>query len=460
MLVLAWIRGALGPGQCPLVLGGCIGLRGGEVRCAPDQVTWQGWPLSRRHQAQHLHPLRLKRYSIGTTVLLIVRSYGRPITGGDMGQFTRRQILLSGGALLSTTCVPGLARGASSAGIVRPQRMIRADKNENPYGPSRVALQAINEAMDLTNKYGVGHRRELVQLVADINEVPADHVILSAGSGEILKTGGLMASWDKGSIVCADPTYHDLVRYAGRAGSDIIRVPVDENMAGDLGAIRKAIRSDTVMVYLVNPNNPTPTIFDRDELRDFVLEVSKDRIVFVDEAYFEYVEDPRYGTLIDLVAQGHKNIIVARTASKIHGLAGLRVGFGFAHPDHIQKIRELKTGVNNVLGIEAAYASYQDMEFQDFARRKNRESMAIVEAMFEELGLRYVKSPTNFTFFETGIPVEELNAELREHGILSGRPFPPFTTWSRVSMARPEEMRYYVQTFKKLFASRIMDSAA
>ena len=377
-----------------------------------------------------------------------------------MGQFTRRQILLGGGALLSAGYVPNFVRGALAADIARPQHMIRADKNENPYGPSRVALQAINEAMDLTNKYGVGRRRELVQLVADISNVPADHVILSSGSGEILKTGGLMASWDKGSIVCADPTYHDLVRYAGHAGSEIIRVPVDEHMAGDLGAIRKAIRSDTVMVYLVNPNNPTPTIFNHDELREFVLEVSKDRMVFVDEAYFEYVEDPRYGTLIDLVAQGHRNIIVARTASKIHGLAGLRVGFGFAHPDHIQKIRELKTGGNNVLGIEAAYASYQDMDFQDFSRRKNRESMAIVEEMFEELGVRYVKSPTNFTFFETGIPVQELNAELREHGILSGRPFPPFTTWSRISMQRPEEMRYYVQTFKKLFANRIMDSAA
>lgn len=377
-----------------------------------------------------------------------------------MGQFTRRQILLGGGALLSASYVPNFVRGALAADVTRPRQMIRADKNENPYGPSRVALQAINEAMDLTNKYGVGRRRELVQLVADINNVPADHVILSAGSGEILKTGGLMASWDKGSIVCADPTYHDLVRYAGHAGSDIIRVPVDEHMAGDLSAIRQAIRSDTVMVYLVNPNNPTPTIFSHRELREFVLEISKDRMVFVDEAYFEYVEVPNHGSIIDLVAEGHRNIIVSRTASKIHGLAGLRIGFGFAHPDHIQKIRELKTGGNNVLGIEAAYASYQDMDFQDFSRRKNRESMAIVEEMFEELGVRYVKSPTNFTFFETGIPVEELNAELREHGILSGRPFPPFTTWSRISMQRPEEMRYYVQTFKKLFANRIMDSAA
>ncbi len=377
-----------------------------------------------------------------------------------MGQFSRRQLLLGGGALLGASYMPGLVRGVLAADIERPLNMIRADKNENPYGPSRVALQAINEAMDLTNKYAVGHRRELVKLVADINNVPADHVVLAAGSGEILKTGGLMASWDKGSVVCADPTYHDLVRYAGRAGSEIIRVPVDKNMGGDLVAMHNAIRADTAMVYLVNPNNPTPTIFNYDELRDFVIDVSKERMVFVDEAYFEYVEDPAHRSLIDLVAAGHRNLIVSRTASKIHGLAGLRVGFGFAHPDHIEAIKGLKTGGNNVLGIEAAYASYQDSDFQDFTRKKCRESMAIVEEMLVELGVRYIRSATNFTFFETGIPATELNAELREHGIASGRPFPPLTNWSRVSMAKPEDMRYYVQTFKKLFANRIKDSAA
>ncbi|MGB5247680.1 MAG: hypothetical protein WBN34_14100, partial [Woeseia sp.] len=98
-----------------------------------------------------------------------------------------------------------------------------------------------------------------------------------------------------------------------------------------------------------------------------------------------------------------------------------------------------------------AYASYQDEEFQRFTLQKNRESMDIVEAMFEELGLRYVKSNANFTFFETGIPVEELNARLRQEGIYSGRPFPPYLTWSRISMAKPDEMRYYVQTYKRLF---------
>ena len=380
-----------------------------------------------------------------------------------MKKITRRQLVLSGGALLSASLAPnfsGLISSSYAQKILRNNPIIRAGSNENPYGPSRVALQAISEAMDLTNQYGGGNRDNLMKLIAEINGVSTDHVVLGTGSSEILKTGGLIASWDKGSVVCADPTYQDLVRYAGKAKSEIIRVPVDENLYCDLNAMYKAIRPDTSMVYLVNPNNPLPNIIDKTELRDFVLDVSKERLVFVDEAYYEYVEDPNHGTLIDLIADGHNNIIVARTASKIHGLAGLRVGFGFAHPELARKIDDLKTGKNNILGIEAAYASYQDLEFQEFTRRKNKESMMIVEGMFHELGVRYVKSHTNFTFFETGIPVREVNKTLLDNGIISGRPFPPFTNWSRISMAKPEEMREYVRTFKALFGNRILDSTS
>ncbi|MFQ3334348.1 MAG: histidinol-phosphate aminotransferase [Woeseiaceae bacterium] len=381
-----------------------------------------------------------------------------------MENISRRRILLSGGALLGVNALSvlnPLSNPLFAAEIIpRPFELVRADKNENPYGPSRVALQAINEGMDLTNKYGGGSRRKLVELIAKQNGVTSDHIAIGTGSGEILKTGGLIASWEKGSVVCVDPTYQDLVRYASRVGTEIIRVPVDENLACDLNAVAAAIRPDTKMVYLVNPNNPIPNIINKDALRDFVLEVSKDRLVFIDEAYYEFVENPEYGSMIDLIAEGHRNIIVARTASKIHGLAGLAVGFGFAHPDQIKQIRELRTGKNNILGIEAAYASYQDQEFQDYTRRQNKESLKIVEEMFNELNVRFIKSNANFTFFETGIPVQEINTSLLEYGIASGRPFPPFTMWSRVSMDKPEHMRYYVQTFKKLFGNRIMDSTS
>jgi histidinol-phosphate aminotransferase len=369
-----------------------------------------------------------------------------------MAGFSRRQVLLGGGALLGAGMVPGLNLVGSAFGeeITRPDYMIRAGTNENPWGPSRVAIQAINRSLHMSNKYG-GDRRRLISLVAGINDVPADHVALGTGSGEILKVAALIATLDHGSIVCADPTYHDLVRYAERVGGEIIRVPVDESFGTDLDAMRKAIRSDTSCVYLVNPNNPIPSIIEKNALREFVLEISQDRMVFIDEAYYEFVDNPDYGTMMGLVRDGHKNIIVARTASKIHGLAGLRIGFGFAHPDLIAEINARKTGGVNVLGLDAAYASYQDEEFQQFTLRKNRESLAIVEGMHEELGHRYIKSNANFSFFETGRNVREVNAAFRKENIMVGRPFPPMLDWLRVSMAKPDEMRYFVQTYKKLY---------
>ena len=370
-----------------------------------------------------------------------------------MAAVSRRQLLMGAGAFLGTSMVPGagLVRSAFAEEIPRPDYMIRMGTNENPWGPARVALRAMADSVQYASHYG-GQRRELAAVVARINDVPVDHVAVGTGSGEILRTAGLMVYIDGGSVVAADPTYHDLIRYAENAGSEIIRVPVDqETLHIDLNAMYDAIRPDTKCVYLVNPNNPIPSIIEKNELRDFVLDVSKRCMVFVDEAYFEFVDNPNYASMMDLVREGHNNVIVARTASKIHGLAGMRVGFGFGHPDLISRINRSMTGRTNIPGVAAALASYQDEEFQNFTIRKNRESLDIVEGMLDDLGLQYVKSNANFTFFRTGRDVNEVREAFRAENIAVGRPFPPMTDWLRVSMAKPHEMEYFVQVYRKLY---------
>ena len=379
-----------------------------------------------------------------------------------MGSVTRRQVLLGGTALAGTgiiSAIPStpftpsmkLMRSALAADIALPDHIVRAHFNENPYGPSRVAIQSIVESIDLTNLYA-DDPTDIVNLLSQLNNVAPENIMVGSGSSEVLNVAGLLAGMAGGSVVCADPTYQALVRYAGNAGARIIRVPVKEDLGMDLVAMKSAIKKDTKLVYLVNPNNPVPSVIEKNALREFILEVAEKRIVYVDEAYHEFVSDPDYASTMDLIGQGQKNVIVSRTSSKIHGLAGLRIGFGFAHPDLARQMILKRTGRLNIIGLKAAHASYQDQDFQDFTIRKTRESLAIVEGMCDELGIRYIKSAANFSFIETGVKNELFQERMKKHGILTGRTFPPFTRWARISMAKPEEMRYFVQIYKQLFA--------
>ncbi|MEQ8407890.1 MAG: histidinol-phosphate transaminase [Gammaproteobacteria bacterium] len=375
-----------------------------------------------------------------------------------MNKMLNRRKFLFGGATLAGAGVLDSIPGAPSirllnsaiAQVKRPSHIIRASSNENPYGPSRVALKAVHRAMEDANKYG-GITQQLISLMSKIENVPEDHITVGTGSGEILNVSAMIASLEGGSIVAPYPTFESLPRYAGNMGSEIIRVPVDDKMHIDLNAMYAAIRPDTKMVYLCNPNNPIPSIIEKNAMRDFIDEVSKDRLVFVDEAYYEYVDNPDFETMMDYVRNDNPNVIVARTASKIHGIAALRVGFGYAHPDLIASMDMKKTGSLNIVGQHAAYASYQDMEFQNFARKMNKESLSIVEGFCDEMGINYVKSNANFGFIETGMEIEKFSAAMLNEGIMVGRAFPPFTTWARVSMQRPEDMEYFTQTYRKLF---------
>ncbi len=332
-----------------------------------------------------------------------------------------------------------------------PDAPIRMSSNENPWGPSRAALRAINAAVEEANLYTYFLQGEMSELIGSQQNIAPEHISVGAGSAEILKMGGLLASMDEGSVVVPYPTFEDLPRYAGNNGAEVIRVPVNDNLETDLEAMASAIRRDTKLVYICNPNNPIPNIIEKNALRDFVIEISRDRMVFVDEAYHEFVDDPNYGSMIDLVREGRQNIIIARTASKIHGLAGLRVGFGFSHPDLAAEIANRMTGTLNIVGMRAALASYRDVEYSNFVLRKNKEALEITQGYFREAGIRHINSIANFTFVETGHDIAEVQARFMEYNIRVGRPFPPFRNWMRLSMAKPDEMRYFVQTYKKLY---------
>lgn len=367
-----------------------------------------------------------------------------------------RRDWLRGGSAMAVAMVMGSRANAQNMAVPgfvpTPENPLRLGTNENPYGVSRAARNAIINSFDTAHQYGRGNRMKLTQLLAEMEGVETKNITFSAGSGEILKTLGLITAVEGGRVLTAEPTYHDLTRYAERRGVPVTRVPVDENMTIDLDAMRAAYTDDVSIIYLVNPNNPLPTIMEKNKLREFCIEMSQKCLVFIDEAYHEYVDNPDYETMVPLVTD-HENIMIARTASKIHAFAGVRLGIAYASEKWIRKLREFMTGSASHLAISGAVASYKDTETKAFLRRKNQESLAIVYALFDKHNVNYIKSNANFVFFETGIEASEVRQMFRDKGVLLSRPFPPFTTWARVSMGKPEDMEHFAKVYEELFAN-------
>ncbi len=356
---------------------------------------------------------------------------------------------------VSRRIVLGGTTSAAFAGLIRPAaaaegRPLRLAANENPYGPCESAKQAMAAAMADGWMYDVEDVGTLVRLIAEREGVRPENVLITEGSGELLKIAGLAYGSNGAEVVSAYPTFNQLQDYAVRTGGRLLNVELDKDMRHDLAAMEGRVTNRTGIVYVCNPNNPTGTMVAPDKLRSFINAVSNRAIVLVDEAYLDLCDDPAKNGMIDQVKAG-KNVIIARTFSKVHGMAGLRVGYGLARPDIIARLKELTTSSPNRMGLKAAIASYQDLAFQAESRKLVRQAVAQTTAVVKELGLPYAPSQTNFIFFDTGRPLTLYLAGMRDMNIQVGRPFPPYTTWARVSMGRVEQMPMFFDAMRTYF---------
>ncbi len=321
---------------------------------------------------------------------------------------------------------------------------VRLQSNENPYGMSPRAKQALLDAWDEHNKYGSPSIKALRDAFAKHAGVRAECVMITQGSREVICTAALAYGIDGGEMLAADPTFEALSDYATHMGRRVHRVPLDEGHAHDLNAMDRRLTSAVGLVFVCNPNNPTGTLVGDAPLRDFVSSTAKRTMVLVDEAYHDYVTEPGYRSMKDLVERG-ENVIVLRTASKIHGLAGCRIGFAIARPDVIARMQGFTTGVPNALAARAAIAALADTAWQQMCVQKNGEGREILRAAIEQTGRRQVASHTNFVFFEAGRPANDVRMALEGKGFLVGRAFPPYSTWARVSVGTPEEMHAFAR---------------
>jgi len=368
-------------------------------------------------------------------------------------QMTRRQWLGRTSIILGSTALPSLwsLSRASALPADTADSPIRMLFNENPYGPSEVARQAMREAFAEANLYSFseGAYDELRTIIAHQVGLTPDHILIASGSTEILRAAALITGLEGGEIISPHPTFDVVNSYAETISVKVHRVPLKDDFQFDLPAMRKKITEKVKLIYLCNPNNPTGTITPYNEFRPFCEELAKEMLVFVDEAYYEYVSDPQYRSMVELVREGH-NVIVSRTASKIHGLAGLRIGFGIADPKLAKFLKGRLTGTNNIIGLRAAVASYRDESFQKFCRQKNNEAKEFIYMLLRKTGHRYLPSHTNFIFFQTGLPIKEFQDAMKKQGILVGRPFAPYFDWCRLSMAKVDEMEKFAVAFEEV----------
>ncbi|MFT3823779.1 MAG: histidinol-phosphate transaminase [Chitinophagaceae bacterium] len=384
-----------------------------------------------------------------------------------------RRTLLRSGALLTggLTFIPGMLSKAiaettmpaapllfnpetdeSVVLAAPPDVKARLSANENPFGPSPKAKQAIQDAINDSFRYAFGSSRELINKIATFEGLQQGQVMLAAGSSPLLGAAAAYFSKDGGSIVTADPSYDDLPRKAAmQYKANIIKVPLTADYKMDLDAMEKAITPDTKLVYLCNPNNPTATIVDTAKLKSFCERVSAKVPVFIDEAYIDYLDDPQSVTLIDLVKKGSK-VIVARTFSKLYGFAGLRVGYAVAQPDMIRTLSNYCEGAMSIsaTSIAAAIASYQDKEYMQQVKAKTEASKKFLYDLLKKEGYEYVPSYANFVIFPLKLDSMKFSQEMQKRGVsirtwkFAGK------EWCRISIGRMDEMEAFAAAFKEI----------
>ncbi len=364
-------------------------------------------------------------------------------------RFSRREWLrsatLAGGAafLTGATSFPALSAEEVKKFNPRPLgSMVQLGSNENPYGPSSKVREAMEKAFDLGCRYPYSYNPALQQMIADKEGVTPEHIVLLAGSTEGLKIAGITYAGPRDEIISGLPTFLSMMSYAETWGAEINWVPLDKDLNYDLPEIEKRITSKTKLVFLCNPNNPTGKLLPAKDVLDFCDSVSNKTMVFSDEAYCDYIEDPTYPSMTKLVKEG-KNVIVSKTLSKVYGLAGIRLGYLVARPDIAKKLSERVVANANIMAIEAGKAALTDDEFYRFSLKKNLEARKMIENTLERLKLSFLPSQANFIFFHANQDVAELASKMRDKGIIVGRPFPPLNDWCRVSTGTIEEVQLF-----------------
>lgn len=355
-------------------------------------------------------------------------------------------------ALLDSLMAAPVSEAERMHGInpMLPNGIVRLGANENPYGPSPMARKAIEERITMGNRYVYSEIAELKSLIAAKEGVTPEHIMLGCGSSELLCLAGLGVGLEGGAVLSAFPVFRLLMDYATKFNARWDKVDLDDKLVHDLDKLAAAVKPDTKLIFVVNPNNPSGTVVDPQKLKNFCIEMSKKATVYMDEAYIEFLEPAQQQSMVELVKAGH-NVIVSRTFSKVYGLAGSRVGYAIAHPDLIKKMTKYQMwGTLNQFAVAAAKASLADEQFVTMTRKLNAEARAHLDKYLDSKKWFYGKSQANVVFFPAPKPGKQILEEIEKKGYQIRVWDYQGKEWCRVSIGTLDEMKGFTKAFDEV----------
>lgn len=338
-------------------------------------------------------------------------------------------------------------------------RVVKLASNENPFGPSPKAIQAVQDAAATMHMYPDGSAYELKQAISKKFDIAPSQVFVGNGSDELIHLLGLLTLGSPDDeLMMGDPGFARYDASAHIAPSKLVKIPVDKNLVHDLEAMADAVNPRTRIVYLANPNNPTGTVSRKEAVDRFLDRVPEEVVVVLDEAYFEFAAElPEFPSSLDYVKAGRPNVVGLRTFSKAQGLAGIRVGYGFASERIVDAINRAREPFNvNRLAQVAAIAALEDDEHVRKTVEHNRRGLDLLAGVFREVGAEPYESFANFIYADFHRPSRPIYQALLERGVITrpgdllGNP-----TCLRVSIGTQEEMDIFVEELRNVMAPAV-----
>jgi histidinol-phosphate aminotransferase len=330
-----------------------------------------------------------------------------------------------------------------------PADIVKLTANEGPEGPFPGVVEAAAEVLAASNRYPDNACWDLGHALAEEMGVEFSNLLFGAGSVALLAEIANTVGGPGTKMVYGWPSFV-MYRFAAIwAGSGYVEVPLDEELGLDLDAMRAAVDDETTLVVVCNPNNPTGTIKPGEAVEAFIDEIPESVLVVVDEAYHEFVTDPRYRTQVPL-AVSRPNVVVLRTFSKIYALAGLRIGYAIAQPALLTELRKAQAPLTvSRVAQAAARASLGQPEEVERRRSENAARRHHLAGALAEREIPTAESHTNFIFFELGERAEEVVEQMTANGvIIRGMG----VGWVRATIGNDEENRRFIEALDTALA--------